>query len=77
MPKRVVYHVTPHPDGGWQVKKRKASEPESRHPTKVLAVARAKELAKACQPSQVIVHRQNGTIEDESTYGADPYPPAG
>jgi hypothetical protein len=28
-------------------------------------------------PSQLLIHRMNGTIEDERTYGDDPFPPRG
>jgi hypothetical protein len=27
--------------------------------------------------AQVLIHRADGTIEDERTYGHDPYPPKG
>ena len=35
------------------------------------------EVAKANALSQLVIHRADGTIEDERTYGEDPYPPAG
>ncbi|UWD79254.1 DUF2188 domain-containing protein [Curtobacterium flaccumfaciens] len=28
-------------------------------------------------PSQLLIHRMDGTIEDERTYGDDPFPPRG
>jgi len=34
-------------------------------------------VAKANQPSQLIVPRKDGTIEYEHTYGNDPFPPRG
>lgn len=34
-------------------------------------------VARSNQPSQLVIRRQNGTIEDERTYGDDPYPPRG
>ena len=36
------------------------------------AVNHARELAKANQPSQVIIHTRDGRIETEHTYGDDP-----
>ena len=37
----------------------------------------AKEVAKNQPPSQVVVRKQDGTIQTEYTYGDDPYPPRG
>ena len=34
-------------------------------------------IARTEVPSQVKVHRTDGTIEDEFTYGNDPFPPTG
>lgn len=33
--------------------------------------------ARLAHPSQVIIHKADGTIEDERTYDADPFPPKG
>jgi hypothetical protein len=49
----------------------------STHAHKVNAVNEGRRVAKANPPSQLTVHRADGTIEDESTYGGDPYPPRG
>jgi len=35
-------------------------------------VNHARELAKANQPSQIIIHTRDGRIETEHTYGDDP-----
>jgi Uncharacterized protein conserved in bacteria (DUF2188) len=64
-----VYHVAPNPSGGWNVQAEGATRPTSRHPTKKEAVARGRELAKAQGPGQLIVHRKDGRIETEYTYG--------
>ncbi len=77
MPKRKTYHVTPRTDGGWNVKKENASRASSSHDTKTEAIARAKELAKKQALGQVIIHKQDGMIQTEHTYGKDPYPPEG
>ena len=74
---RRTYHVTPNDDGGWKVKAEKADRASSAHGTKAEAVERAKELAKDQRPGQVVIHRRDGTIETEHTYGQDPYPPEG
>lgn len=34
-------------------------------------------VARANRPSQLLIQRRDGTIEDERTYGDDPYPPKG
>ena len=77
MARRKTYHVTPRPDGGWNVKEENASRASSSHDTKAEAIARAKELAKKQALGQVIIHKQDGTIQTEHTYGKDPYPPKG
>lgn len=74
---RVKYHVTPAPDGDWKVKREGAGRADSIHEDKADAVARAKELAKDNSLGQVIVHRRDGKIQTEHTYGRDPYPPKG
>ena len=77
MSRRKTYHVTSRTDGGWNVKEENASRASSSHDTKAEAIARAKELAKKQALGQVIIHKQDGTIQTEHTYGKDPYPPEG
>lgn len=74
MAARKVYRVLP--DGGdWVVKH--DGVVLSRHYTKQPAIDAGQKVAKANQPSQLVVHRADGTIEFEWTYGNDPYPPKG
>jgi len=77
MAKRKTYHVIPGTDGCWKVKEEKASRASNSHETKAEAVERAKELAKNQDLGQVVIHKQDGTIQTEHTYGKDPYPPKG
>ncbi len=49
----------------------------SRHYTKAVAIDSGRTVAKANQPSQLIVQKADGTFETEWTYGNDPYPPPG
>ena len=77
MGKRKTYHVTPRPDGGWNVKAAEASRASSTHGTKADALERAKELAKNQDLGQVVIHKKDGTIQTEHTYGKDPHPPKG
>lgn len=74
---RVVYHVVPDGGDGWKVKATHASRASSTHTTKVDAVARAKDLAKSQPLGQIVIHKQDGSIQTEHTYGQDPHPPKG
>lgn len=49
----------------------------SRHFTKSVAIDAGVKVAKANAPSSLYICRKDGTIEDERTYEADPYPPRG
>ncbi len=77
MPKRKVYHVTFHKDEGWVIKLQKTDIVISCHKVKEDAVKMASHIARANEPSQVKVHRQDGTFESEMTFGDDPFPPYG
>jgi uncharacterized protein YjbJ (UPF0337 family) len=66
---RKTYVVTTHADGGWKVQVEGASRATSVHKTKGEAVANAKELARSHQPSQLLVYKQNGTVQTEQIYG--------
>jgi len=77
MSKRKTYHVTPGADGDWKVNGEKASKASSSHDTKAEAVDRAKEPAKNQELGQVVIHKKDGKIQTEHTYGKDPYPPKG
>lgn len=71
---RKVYHVVP-AGSDWQVKHQGAVI--STHRTKEAAVDAGRRVAIASQPSQLVIHKSDGTIETEYTYGDDPYPPRG
>jgi len=71
---RKVYRVVPH-QGNWAVTHN--GYVVSTHILKENAVTAGQTVAKANQPSQLVVHRADGTIEYEYTYGSDPFPPAG
>ena len=49
-----------------------AARATSRHDRKDEAVRRGRDLAKRQGESQLIVHKADGTIQGESTYGSDP-----
>jgi uncharacterized protein YdaT len=76
MAKRTVFHVT-HDHDQWKVKKENSQRATSVHDTKDDAVKQATEQAKQKDLSQVIIHKKDNTIQEERTYGKDPYPPKG
>lgn len=73
---RTVYEVVP-AGSDWRVKRRDASQAAARRSNKDEAVRIGVRLCKKNTPSQLIIKRQDGTIQDERTYGDDPFPPRG
>ena len=69
-------HVTPHPDGGWQVKGEGNSSATVRTDTQAEAIAVAREIARN-QESELFIHGMNGRIRERDSYGNDEYPPEG
>lgn len=77
MTKRKTYHVV-NEDGDWKVQLENAQRASGVFETKANAIERARDLAKAAPLGQVIVHRQgDDVIQNEWTYGDDPFPPKG
>ncbi len=64
-------HVTPHPEGGWQVKGANNTKATFKTDTQKEAIDRAREIAKN-QESELVIHRPNGQIRDRNSYGNDP-----
>ena len=77
MAKRKTYHVTADGDGGWRVKATGGARASSTHENKTDAVQSAKDLAKGQPLGQIVIHRKDGQIQTEHTYGKDPHPPKG
>lgn len=69
-------HVTPHPNGGWQVKGAGNSRATVRTTTQKAAIAEARVIAQN-QKSEIVIHRPNGQIRAKDSYGNDPFPPKG
>ncbi|MBQ4614835.1 MAG: DUF2188 domain-containing protein [Akkermansia sp.] len=69
-------HVTPRSTGGWQGKCEGARRASCIAPTKAQAVARCRELSKS-HGGELIIHKQDGTIQSRDSHGNDPYPPIG
>jgi hypothetical protein len=67
-----VYHVIPNSSGEkWLVTQEKGEFREE-HRTKEEAVEAARTRARGQEPSQVKVHKADGNMGYESTYGEDP-----
>lgn len=74
-PRYKTYHVV-HERGRWAVEGEHAKRSSSRHDTKDEAVERGRHLARARQ-GQLKIHKMDGTLETEYTYGHDPRNTAG
>jgi Uncharacterized protein conserved in bacteria (DUF2188). len=69
-------HVTPRPDGGWQVKGEGNNKATAITDTKQQAVNIAREISRN-QQSELVVHNKNGQISQKDSHGHDPFPPKG
>lgn len=69
-------HITPHKDGGWQVKGAGNSRATVRTDTQAEAIKIGREIARG-QGSELVIHRPNGQIRAKDSYGNDPFPPRG
>jgi len=73
MAARTIYHVVYDSDEQhWEVKRQGAERASFVFETKEEAIEKARAVAKNNKPSQVIVHKKDGVIETEWTYGDDP-----
>jgi hypothetical protein len=70
---RTVYHVVPNADTSrWVISRENNETFREEYDTKEEAVQAAKQRARGEEPSQVKVHKGDGNMEYESTYGDDP-----
>lgn len=69
-------HVTPNPNGGWNVKGAGNSKSTVNVATQKEAIKIATGIAKI-QKSEVVIHNREGKIREKNSYGNDPYPPKG
>lgn len=65
---RKVYHVSAHEDG-WKVQAEGAERASRVTTTKAEAVDAARELGQSQEPSRVVIHRLDGTIQTHHSYG--------
>ena len=74
MTERQVFHVVPYANG-WTLTRAGGNEDKGELGAwdhKDLAIQHAKQLAAAAPLGQVIVHGEDGKIQQEFTYGEDP-----
>ena len=76
MRKRQKVHVSPYKKG-WKLQKEGTKKPLKTFKTKKKAVSFGIKEAKKPLLGQIIIHKKDGTIQEERTYGKDPYPPKG
>ena len=69
-------HVTPHPDGGWQVIGEGTERATARTSTQKEAIDIAREISRN-QGSELVIHRPDGRIREKDSHGNDPFPPEG
>ena len=67
--KRTLIEVAPG-DRGWIVT-RQGFGRDSTHVTKDAATKRAVKLAREKQPSELVIRRADGSVQDTRTYGSD------
>lgn len=69
---RTIYHVLPTGEKGWKAENVETKKVILENDVKDEVVRQIKEKARKEEPSQVVVHKKDGTIAYESTYGDDP-----
>jgi hypothetical protein len=70
--KREVYHVVPNSSAERWVVSQENAEFRQEFDTKEEAVEFAREKAQSAELGQIKVHKQDGNMQYESTYGEDP-----
>jgi hypothetical protein len=78
MEKRTKYHITK-TDEGWEGRIEGGKRASAKGRTKEEVKKKTIELAKKNGESSVIIHKENGKIQEERTYPrkSDPFPPSG
>ena len=74
MSKNKNQHVTPPPQGGWQVKGAGNERATAKTTTQAEAIEIATQIAKNKQ-ADTKIHGKNGRIRAGNSYGNDPHPP--
>lgn len=74
--KRRIFHVSHLANDQWVVKEQGAVKPSGKFATKGEAIADARRIGMTLEEggglAQMIIHREDGSFEEERTFGADP-----
>ena len=74
---RKIYDLVPD-DDGWALRKRGGERATKRFDTKKEGMEYSVPLVREQDgDSQLVIRKQDGTIQEERTYGSDPHPPKG
>jgi hypothetical protein len=76
MAKNGRHNVQPHQGGGWEVKRNGADRASVVKPTKREAEDAGRQISQN-QGTELVIKRQDGTIQRRDSHGNDPYPPEG
>ena len=66
-----VLHLVPN-DGDWVLREEGSHQNLTSHGTKKEALSAAREVAQASAPSRLVVHRADGTVQDQVHYEPEP-----
>lgn len=75
MPRKSV-HITPAPQGGWNVKSAGASRAAANFDKKTDAISRGRDLSQQ-RHAELVIHNKDGRIGRSDSHGHDPHPPKG
>lgn len=70
------HHVTPSPNGGWNIKRNGAERASKHCETKQEAIKEARKISRN-QKTELIIHNLDGKINQKDSHGNDPFPPKG
>lgn len=75
---RTTYHITK-TDNGWKGKRENGERASVIGSTKDEVVKKTIEIAKNKGDTSIIIHKKDGTFQEERTFpkGSDPFPPEG
>lgn len=68
---RETYHLLPG-EAGWSLEREGGKRSLGRFETKAEAIEAGKKRAKSAPLGQLVIHKKDGTIQTEWTYGKDP-----
>ncbi|WP_283152399.1 DUF2188 domain-containing protein [Guptibacillus hwajinpoensis] len=67
---KTIYHLQSGKTGSWEIKKEGAKQATKTFETKAEAYQYGRSLCDENRPSELIIHQENGQIEDHSLYNS-------